>query len=321
MSSTASRIIRRIAFLVLGALISYLLRRGGITTDWFQTTLVTIGLFQLALAVDIALEVNSLHGGIGEIHGRERTAIEDAKRLLALRRDIHRLEVAMQGLSMRAVGQRDLFLAYFGRKIHALADEVETAEKKGQLRVVAEHFLYIDNVLDAFSGQEERIWRYVWLPEGGQPLFAAVHWRTYFRSTAEMAASGEIRAIRCLLVVEEVGQAQQDIRIKSLMRYYNGAKSISCKIISGSEFAKVKRDLRVQADHLDFGIYGNALLFRSEQFEPEIVGEFSTNRATIDLYTRMFDHLWNLGADGTRGLAKKDTITIDELMDADGTPR
>jgi hypothetical protein len=60
-------------------------------------------------------------------------------------------------ITRQSYGQRDLFVTHFQKDIRTLLEKIKEVAERQQLRVQADHFLNVDNVLDAFQGASERI--------------------------------------------------------------------------------------------------------------------------------------------------------------------
>ena len=69
----------------------------------------------------------------------------------------------------------------------------------------------------------------------------------------------------------------------------SGEKRFECRLISRSDYDDQLRDAGLDQKYLDFGIYGNHLLFRTTSYEPKNMGMFSVNPTMIQKYRRVHD--------------------------------
>jgi len=224
---------------------------------------------------------------------------------------------SFEKLIRSSYGKHDLFVTHFMSQLRDMDRRLRDVAEKGELRVLADHFLSVDNVLDVFKGDGERIWRYTWFIDPGEKLFGDLAWRRYFEKTAELLNQKSITEIRCLLVFSDLALVDAP-RIQALFRYFASHRGFGCCYMTRSDYAAISADNQIPANWLDFGVYGNGLLFLTEHYTPDIVGTFSKDSSQIEHYTRLFDSLW-----GSRAVARKNpaaakpVLTIEELFAAD----
>lgn len=195
-------------------------------------------------------------------------------------------------------GTKDLFVTHFVKQVHDLELKIREVAERQELRLRADHFLNLDNVLDAFQGDPDRIWRYTWLIDSKHRLFDH-NWKRYFDRTASMLEKGEIKQARSLLVLDDM-KLLTSPRVAKLLDFYHTHKGMECWVISRSDYLEICADSGVPASYLDFGIYGTRLLFLTEQYEPEIIGVFTKEPKAVEHYRLFFDSMW-----GTPSVAKR----------------
>lgn len=205
-------------------------------------------------------------------------------------------------------GKRDLFIAHFMKEFRRLSNKIRNVTEKQELRVVADHFLSVENVLDAFSGDDERIWRYTWPLTVGEKLFDELPWKCYFEETAKMLNEKRIKYIRSILILDNLTLIK-DSRIEKLMDYFHSNQRMDCRIISNDVYQKICSDNELPTRYKDFGIYGRRLLFRTEEYEPEIIGTFSKDVNLISNYVSLFDVMWN-----SDSVTRKNPSTVTEIV-------
>ncbi|MGH9908672.1 MAG: hypothetical protein ACRD8U_24190 [Pyrinomonadaceae bacterium] len=184
-------------------------------------------------------------------------------------------------IASNSYGNRDLFVAHFKKEIHQLAEKIKEAGERREMRVQADHFLNVDNVLDAFQGASERIWRYTWPIDGNHRLFDEHAWKSYFAKTTKMAEQGEIKEIRTVLVLDDL-KLMQTVRVQKLLDFFHTNKGFECFTINERDYRSICSDNGMPCNYIDFGIYGDILLFLTEQYDPEIVGLFTKDLTKIE---------------------------------------
>lgn len=290
-----------LALLVVSILITLLPDWGQFQFSKSDEVFFGLLLFNVGLLIDVVFLVNRI-----AIRGKQ----EEALWLLREPCDAELLNVSrcFTRIAREAYGTRDLFVAHFKREIHELAENISEVADRRQLRVQADHFLNVDNVLDAFHSQGERIWRYTWAVDGSQPLFDELAWKRYFERTATMVEGGAIKEARIILVVPNKGTATHP-RVQKLLDFFHTNKNFNCCLVNRDHFQTLCVDNGVPGSYIDFGIYGDRLLFLTEQYEPEIVGVFTKAPDQIQHYCSLFDSMW-----GSPSVARRNPSTATQQV-------
>lgn len=312
--NAAPQLKRQLVVLVASLLISIL---AATLPDWASISFTTadqVVLGVLLFLVFVSLDIYFL---TSEVVSRERHEAQ----LWAVRTPLEQflacIRTSFEQLIRSSYGERDLFINHFMREVRQLDGDLRDVAQKGELRVQAEHFLSVDNVLDVFRGTANRIWRYTWFIDPGEWLFADLAWRRYFERTTGMLEAGEIAEIRIVLVLSEPSLVDTR-RVDTLLRYFASHRGFGCWYMSRADYAAISTDMQIPASQLDFGIYGDRLLFLTEQYTPEIVGVFSKDPNRIRRYTHLFDALWGSPAVATKNSARgTPVLTLEELFAAD----
>lgn len=249
-----------------------------------------------------------------------RAAHEDSLRLLRedCDGDLENVSRSFVRLAREAYGNNDLFVGHFRQKIRLLAQTIAVVAERHEMRVQADHFLNVDNVLDAFQGDTERVWRYTWdVGNGNEQLFDELAWKRYFERTATMVGDGRISEIRTIIVVDEAAAATTR-RIEILLGFFKTNPGYSCCIVRRMDFQKLCVDSGLDCGCVDFGIYGTRLLFITEQYEPNVIGVFTKDPTLIERYSRLFDSMWDSPSVARRNPYQAGTrVTLDELYALD----
>ena len=205
-------------------------------------------------------------------------------------------------------GKSDLFIAHFMKEFQSLSRNIKNVTEKQELQVEADHFLSVENVLDAFSGDTERVWRYTWPLTVGEKLFDEFPWKRYFEATAKMLNEKKIEDIRSILILDNFSSIT-DSRIEKLLDYFHSNKKMNCRLILNDVYQNICSDNQLPSHYKDFGIYGRRLLFRTEQYEPKIIGTFSKDIDLISNYVNLFEAMWN-----SESVTRKNPSTVIEVL-------
>lgn len=215
-------------------------------------------------------------------------------------------------------GPTDLFVTHFQKEIHKLLEKIKEVAERQQLVVQADHFLNVDNVLDAFQGASERIFRYTWPIDGTHKLFDDHAWKRYFEKTTKMMQQREIKEIRTVIVLEDP-KVISSSRLKKLFDFFNTNRDFNCYTINKADFRAICSDNGMPSCYIDFGIYGDVLLFLTEQYEPEIIGLFTKDKTKIQHYCHLFDSMWGSAIARKNPSTALEQVTLEDLYAFDET--
>jgi hypothetical protein len=231
---------------------------------------------------------------------------------------LHNIRSCFVQIIRERYGPNDLFVTHFQKELDELAKKIKEVAERRQLRVRADHFLNVDNVLDAFQGARDRIWRYAWPIDGDHKLFDDLAWKRYFEKTTKMAKQREIKEIRTVLVLDDA-KLFDSPRVQKLFDFFHTNEGFDCYTISAGDFRAICSDTGLSPNYIDFGIYGDILLFLTEQYEPDIVGVFSKDQATIKRYSHLFDSIWESAIARKNPSRTLEHVTLEELYAFDET--
>jgi hypothetical protein len=220
-------------------------------------------------------------------------------------------------LTQDSYGPRDLFVGHYLKEIRKISNSIREAAEKKEVLVQADHLLSVDNVLDAFQGDDDRIWRYTWPFSDDSVLFSEVPWKRYFEVTATMLQKKKIKGIRALFIIKD-HSLLVGARFCKILDYMSCTPGMDCRIILKDVFQVIAKDNGISPEYPDFGIYGKKLLFITSQYEPVTMGVFIKEEKQIDKYIRLFDTIWD-----SQSITKKNPsqnrkcITLQELFEFD----
>lgn len=297
---------KQLIVLILSLLVSILV---GFLPDWTSVSfsaadqiLLSILTFISFLLLDILWVVGNT-ANLNGLHFRLWKMRNTGEQHLANIRN-HYNEIVNQ-----SYGERDVFVNYILRELYKLENITREAAEKKSLLFEAEQFLRVDNVLDAFLGDRERIWRYSWpMSNVDGKLFTELAWKRYFEETAGMIKAKKIKAVKVLIIIGEFSMLE-NVRVKKLLDFYKTNKGIECKIIKKETFEYLCVDNGISSNTPDFGIYGRNLLYVAQQYIPDTRGIFTKDREIIDKYINLFDTIWN-----SQSVAKENPSTCSKIV-------
>ena len=309
-----SEISRQVLVLILSLILSILIAFLPNWTKYNFTKADEITLGVLLFIVFLLLDIFVLSTKISAREAREQqlwTACEDCDA------ELHSIRNCFIQIVRESYGTKDLFVSHFKNELHQLSLKIREVAERRQLTVQADHFLNVENVLDAFQGDKERIWRYTWAIDGDYKLFDDLPWRRYFEKTAKMVEENDIKEARALLVLDDI-QWLTSARVEKLLDFFHTNRGFQCSIVKREDFRSICADSEL-GKHIDFGIYGSRLLFLTEQYEPEIRGQFTKDSTRIQSAIKSFDSMWESASVARRNPSTaSQRVTIEELFEFDG---
>ena len=233
------------------------------------------------LIVVIRIRVQSI-----EVDAREHN------RELAAGAEVDNLLMQLQARLREVQSYRsDVFNTYCKQELEGFLMRVARAAQQGELIVNEHHFGTIDNVLKAFGRGKNRVYRGVWSIEEGEPLFDMA-WQQYMTELIGLTESGSKSkriTVELLLVVDKPETLQRP-GVEIVVGYLRSRrrKGISYRIISKNTYDEFVHDGGMNPRYIDFGVYGDELLYRTETYEPK-QGMFTEDLATIRTYRQTHD--------------------------------
>ena len=198
-------------------------------------------------------------------------------------------EIAARPLSGKP---NQVFIDYCLRSLEQTLSVAKGAAR-GELKVHDHHFDTVDAVMAAFKGCKDRTFRCVWLIEDGA-LFDD-SWGKYMEYLVKLGQSRSKNKqvqIRILFIVENDLDDLKLLKrraVKIVLGFVSGEKRFEGRLISRSDYDGQLRDAGLDKQCLDFGVYGDHLLFRTTSYEPTNMGVFSVDPAVIQKYSRVHD--------------------------------
>ena len=282
------------------------------TTTVAQGVIVGIAVWNVGMIFQIAHSLHSFQVERLEVKHSLQVVNEHDSRLLELQTKFR--EIASRKLNGR---HNHVFLDYLRRSLEGNLNMARRAAQSGELEVHDHHFDTIDTVLAAFDGCRDRTYRCVWLIQDGEDLFDK-YWRQYMKSLVQLSRkSSATQRVRVRIVFVADDKTQLDRRsVRTLLGFVSAETCFEYRVISAEEYTPRLRDGRLDRDCIDFGIYGDHLLFRTTSYDPH-VGVFSDEETAINAYRAVHD----AAMDAARTLNVEETlpatVSLDEFLNCD----
>lgn len=252
----------------------------------FEQAMLALGSFLVFLTADVLLLLWRMETiQIGEWRTWQ---IRDTADL-----ELANIRTSFSEVVKESYGANDLFVAHLLKEMRNLGQKARDVAEKQELRVIADHFLSVENVLDAFEGDSDRTWRYIW-HIGSEPLFGDedLPWRRYFEGTAKMAREGKLASIKAILMVDDP-EVLELPRVSKLLDFFHTNDRLDCRIVTRDVYQQACSSDGLTADGIDFGIYGTRLVFITKQYEPHVEGTFTKDASNISAHRSLFETMWN----------------------------
>ena len=250
-----------------------------------SVSIVIVGMiFQLKYSLhQIACSLNSFH--VDRLKAKHVLEMIDKGDCLLLELQARFREVASKTLNG---SPNKVFSAYCHRSLEQTL-RVTKGAARGELEVLDHHFPTINAVLAAFEGCTNRTYRCVWLIEDGEELFDEL-WREYMACLVELSrkeVTDQRVQVRILFVAENQTKLER-APVKTVLSFVSAENGFEYHLMSWEDYNFRLGDGRLDKTYLDFGVYGDHLLFRTKSYDPNI-GVFSDNPREIEKYCTMHD--------------------------------
>jgi hypothetical protein len=269
--------------------------------------LLTIGLFMALLLIDIIWLLATAAQRQSKEY--ELWQLRDAADVELANVRHHFAEIAQM-----SHGGNDIFVSHFMKEIHDLSRSIKDAADKQELRTASDFYIKAKDIFGAFLGDPNPVLRYTWPISESDKLFEEPAWFRFFEVKARMVEQKEIKGARALLILDGPHMLTLP-RIVKLLDFFHTNPGQECRIIMKDAFQRICTENNIPCTYLDFGIYGQRMLFRSEQYAPEYIGVYTKDTGTIQAYSKFFDTLWDSPAISKANPSVSNAIvSIQELM-------
>ena len=256
----------------------------GLTLSLTEEVVVGVGICMFELILYVAYSLHDFR--VERSEAKHVLEVIDEGDCLLLELQARLREIASRRLSGKP---NHVFSDYCRRSLEGSLSVARGAAQRGELEVRDHHFATIKNVLEAFEGCRDRTFRCVWLVEAKEDLFDKT-WREYMAQLVDLSRERSRKRrvqIRILFVLTDKAQLERD-SFKTVLGFVSREKGFEHRLILQDDYKMRLRDGALKEKYLDFGIYGDHLLFRTESYDPN-TGVFSDNQTDIDTYRKMHD--------------------------------
>ena len=276
---------------------------------------VAVSSWTIVMVFYIAYSLHSLH--LESLAARAVREAIDASDCLLLELQSRLREIAARPLNGRP---NHVFIDYCHRSLKATLDVAICAAQSGELTVRDHHFDTVDKVMEAFEGCDDRTFRCVWLLEDG--VLFDDSWRQYMRCLVELGRKSRRTQkiqVRILFVAEDLDgtPALQRPAVRTLLGFVSNATGFEARLITKDAYEGYLRDAALSNEYLDFGVYGDHLLFRTTQYDPTNEGIFSINATAIQKYRRVHDLAMNAAHAGNLPLNLPRDVSLEAFLHCD----
>ena len=260
----------------------------GWTPSLEERIVVVVGVWVVGMIFQIAYSIHLLR--VDKLDTKHIREVIDAGDCLLLELQSRLREIASRPLSGKP---NHVFINYCHRSLKQALKVAKDAAQRGELEVRDHHFDTVDAVMGAFQGSQDRTFRCVWLIEDGD-LFDA-SWRQYMECLVDLSrrlSPNQRVQVRILFIVENDLDDQALLMRRSVVRvlgFVSSERGFKCRLISRRDYEGQLQDARLSNQCLDFGVYGDHLLFRTTSYEPTNKGVFSIDSTMIQNYRRVHD--------------------------------
>lgn len=207
---------------------------------------------------------------------------------------LHEINNYYYGISMESHGSNDLFVTYAKKEIEKLNDTLRVAAKQKEIGVSYDYILNVNGVFDAFSTSKEKILKMTFpIHDTDDTIFISSAEARFFEVLQKEVMNGTLYLVQVIVILEKKSILQKDC-VKKLLDFFAAEEKYECKLCLIDSFRNVCNANGVPSQFVDFGIYGDKMLFVAEQYTPTTYkGTYYKNIDKIKSYTKLFDEVWN----------------------------
>jgi hypothetical protein len=213
------------------------------------------------------------------------------------------------------VGEPDLFVYFFNKKLGDLESTLRDASSKQEIRI-DETMLEVTTWLynSSFHGRDEDIFCAIHFTSDNA-FFFDVHARRYFSQAFQLVESGRIKGVRRILIFADAEELEED-KTRKLIAFHQNTDGYDCRTLSRPIFERIVRDYALHHLVKDFGIYGRSYLYKGVVNRvDEIEGYYSRDKLEINRFIDCFQTCWETGQE-PRPVDVNAKVTMDWLFTA-----
>ncbi len=312
---TNSELQKQIVVLIISILFSIII---GLVPDWIgidfsssEQIMLSLGSLTAFLLIDILWVVSEQKSLKTQEH--QTWVIRNDGELL-----LSNIKSNFASLIRDAFGPKDLYTVFFIEEFDRLAHKIKEAAEAQNLRMTENHLFVSAGLFELSTyGGNDLVIRYSWPIYDNEKIFEDYPWRRFFEQLTLKASDGSIKSINVLMIVEN-RKILEEPRAKMFLDFMQTNKGWKCRVMTSNDYKNMCIDSNISQAYLDFGIYGQNLLFRTEMSTPTVAGVFTKDIATIRNYINFFDTMWESSAISSPNPSTSTTkITLENFLEFD----
>lgn len=221
------------------------------------------------LSASARAELSSLLSAINDILGA------DSGHDLETEAERHLQAVGESFKRIAKSGKNDVFVRYLMDQLEMLAGAFVSASIRSKLPVTGHQFESAQLLASAF-GSSNRVLRYTWKVEAGGRLFDDASWRRHFELTSTMAMSGALE-MRTMFIGPN-RSVFEATNLRKLLEFFAAHEKLNAKVVLDQNWDACMVDYAIPSDCLEFGLYGDNLLYQASSYNPVSVGRGKLRR-------------------------------------------
>jgi len=235
---------------------------------------------------------------------------------------LHEINSFYYDVSRDSHGQNDLFVTYAKKEIEKLNNTLRLAANQREFSVSSDYILNAAGVFDAFSKSTSKVLRMTFpISDEDDAIFTSPADSHFFEILQKEVEADVLSSVQVIVIAETPNTMGKDCG-KKLLDFFAAEDKYECKICLEDTFKSVCDTNGVPSQFLDFGIYGDKMLFVAEQYIPIHKGSYYKDTNRIRLYTQLFDEIWksdiladNNTSTNTTAIKVADLIKCDDTTD------
>lgn len=276
----------------------------------------------LALMTGIFTELTMLLWRVEDLDLRNRT---DSGRLLSKLLQLEDIDsqaalfVGMQkdlaDVRAQSHGAKDLFVTHVTTELASLSKRLSDASLKKEVRIKSDYIINVDGVFDSLDVSTDREVRLTYPVSVGEGWIGGPSDRRFLEVLLGKVNRGVVERLRMFFLLDDDIDADSP-EMQKVFQWLNRLTRVKVKYTKASEFAKVCELNGIDSNQLDFGIYGDRMLFRTTSAGPDHEGIYSKDEGQIARYKGVYDQTWesvNISRNITGALDEVKTLGLPEI--------
>lgn len=277
--------------LLFSATVGYLSFSFGYT-DAFQSVILSL---LTSIVTEMTLMLSSIHSvSTRNKADNERLAnhIERIESMEDQQAIFFQMERDLADIKAASHGSRDIFVSHLQSELTALSKRLSDANKRKEISIRSDYIINVHGVFDSLDGSHERSVKITYPIEANSPWVGGASDRRFIEVLLDRVANGDVQTLKLLFLVDS-GVDTQSSEFIRIIGFFNKKPRITAKFAKKTEFSNICRLNGVDPSFLDFGVYGDRMIFRTTTEGPEHEGIYCKEKSIIERYNRVFDQTWD----------------------------